>query len=304
MQTVAITGGCGFVGRHLTNRLLADGINVRLFDTFFPDNKAFPAGFDGVKGYTFTRFDINDIDLLEQNLEDVDAIVHLAGISARYACLGNPYGAFMSNILTSSSLMEAARRSGVKNIVFASSIRVSNTDVISEKDPYTISKYIAELWFQTTSKITDVIVNIVRFANIYGPGQGEGTAVQDFIARALKGEYPVKFEGEVRIPFLYIDDAVDVICHILQNSKISNICEAQGMEGVSLYEVAKIIVEEALKSGVSFEEKELAKAKKYSMKSNIPERKPLPPGFCEWVPRVDIKEGVIKTMRHIIEARR
>lgn len=300
MQTVAITGGCGFVGRYLTKRLLEDNLNVRLFDTILPGKETFPLGLVGLKDYSFTKLDINNTDLLEKNLEGVDAIVHLAGMSSRYSCLGNSYGAFLSNVHTSASLIESARRCEVKNIVFASSTRVSNNNILLEKDPYTISKYIAELWLQTVSQISDVNVNIIRFSNIYGLGQGEGTVIQDFIIRAMRGEYPVKYEGEVRMQFLYIDDAVDAIYHILKNSDSSNAYAVKGMDSVSLYELAELIINEAVKSGILFDERELAKKKGIGITDNASNNKSKAAGFNGWVPKIGIKEGISRTWKYNI----
>ncbi|MBI5049680.1 MAG: NAD(P)-dependent oxidoreductase [Nitrospirae bacterium] len=290
MRTVAITGGCGFVGRYLTKRLVDENLQIRVFDNVSIGKEPFPLGFGGIRDYTFIRLDINNIDLLEKNLEGVDVLIHLAGISSRHACIGNPYGAFMSNVLTAASLMECARRCDVKNIVFASTIRITNTNIFSENDPYTISKYLSELWFKATSNISGARVNILRFSNIYGPGQSKGTVIQDFMTRAERGEYPVKYEGERKVSFLYIDDAVDAVYHVIETSTSSNSCNITGMDDVSLFGLADLITEEAVNSGVKFDKKEL--------KNVRPDIQLIKPELNGWAPKVGIKEGISRTWKY------
>ncbi len=215
-----ITGGAGFLGSALANRLSEDGHEVRVIDDLSTgelerlNNKVL-----------FTRGDINDRPKLWTLLQDVECVYHLAAKVSVPQSLLYPREYNAVNVSGTVSVMEAMRDAGVKRVVLASSGAVygeQNTQPLQEgmrpnpNSPYAVSKLSAEYYVRTIGMLWGLETVILRIFNTYGPGQPLPASHAPVISRFLKcastGESIVMYgSGQQTRDFVYIDDVIDAL---------------------------------------------------------------------------------------------
>jgi nucleoside-diphosphate-sugar epimerase len=196
---VGITGGSGFLGRHLAAHLVADGHAVRVVDHHRAE-APLPAGLGGVD-VAFVAADVTDARALGPALGGVDAVVHLAGIALPGRCREHPLEAFRANALGTATVIDVCRGAGVRRVAIASSRHVAEM-VVPTDDGYVMSKWVAEQWTLAAGHV------VARLDNTYGPGQPPGTVVPDFIGRARAGRPPYPVPRGETVPLLFVEDAV------------------------------------------------------------------------------------------------
>ena len=215
-----ITGGAGFLGSALANRLSEDGHEVRVIDDLSTgelerlNNKVL-----------FTRGDINDRPKLWTLLQDVECVYHLAAKVSVPQSLLYPREYNAVNVSGTVSVMEAMRDAGVKRVVLASSGAVygeQNTQPLQEgmipnpNSPYAVSKLSAEYYVRTIGMLWGLETVILRIFNTYGPGQplpaSHAPVISKFLKCASTGESIVMYgNGQQTRDFVYIDDVIDAL---------------------------------------------------------------------------------------------
>jgi UDP-glucose 4-epimerase len=206
---VAVTGGSGFIGRHLAVGLHARGWRVRLMDRA-PLPAPFPWGIGDLAGTDFLAGDITERAGLDAAFVGATAVVHLAGMALPRRCAEQPLEAFRVNALGTANVVDAAAACGVRRLITASSRRVGDAIARGDRfDAYSASKAAAEVWTLAAGHV------VARLDNTYGPGQEEGLVVPDFMSRALAGR-PVYDDprGET-VPLIYVDDAVAALVRLV-----------------------------------------------------------------------------------------
>jgi nucleoside-diphosphate-sugar epimerase len=174
---VLVTGGCGFIGSHIAEKLVELGAEVTILDNLSTGNESNIASFkDKV---TFLYGDITDFETCLTATHNKKIIFHLAAFISVPASTENPQRCHDTNVIGTQNLLEAARINGVKRFVFSSTCAVyresltpcsekSLTDPIS---PYGFSKLIGELYCQEYAKVFNLETVILRYFNVYGPRQ-------------------------------------------------------------------------------------------------------------------------------------
>ncbi len=226
-MSTLITGAAGFVGSHLTDRLLARGndvVGLDSFDDFYPRaakeenllSAHQPVGFDLVTG------DLRDEGLLAELPGDIDAVVHLAARVGVRASIQNPRLYASVNDVGTWTLLEWARSRGVRTFVFASSSSVyGDCDVAPLTEalnigrpisPYAATKRAGELACQTFHHLHGMSIVALRFFTVFGPRQRPDLAIHKF-ARLLADGRPIPMygDGTSARDYTYIDDIVDGI---------------------------------------------------------------------------------------------
>ena len=206
---VAVTGGSGFIGRHLAASLCARGWPVRLVDRA-PLPAPYPWGLGGLAGAGFVAGDITKRAGLDTAFAGAAAVVHLAGMALPRRCAEQPLEAFRVNALGTANVVDAAASCGVPRLITASSRRVGDAIARGDRfDAYTASKAAAEAWTLAAGHV------VARLDNTYGPGQGEGLVVPDFMSRALAGLRVYDDPRGEAVPLIYVDDAVQALVRLL-----------------------------------------------------------------------------------------
>jgi UDP-glucose 4-epimerase len=232
---VAVTGGSGFIGRHLAVSLRARGWRVRLMDRgSLP--APFPWGLGDLAGADFVAGDITERAGLEAAFAGADAVVHLAGMALPRRCAEQPLEAFRVNALGTANVVDAAAACGVRRLVTASSRRVGDAIARGDRfDAYTASKAAAEAWTLAAGHV------VARLDNTYGPGQGEGLVVPDFMSRARAGRRVYDDPRGEAVPLIYVDDAVDALVRLLTAEAAARIVHVAAAGEVLLAAVADAV---------------------------------------------------------------
>lgn len=221
-----VTGAAGFIGSHLTERLLRDGwtvVGVDSFDTFYDPaiKRRNIAGPLSHPAFRLVEADIRDKAAMEQAVEpETDVIVHLAARAGVRPSIAEPALYADVNINGTVTLLEAARMRGVPKFVFASSSSVygNNKKVpFSESDnvdfpisPYAATKKAGELICHTYHHLYGLAVNCLRFFTVYGPRQRPDLAIHKFARLIEDGKpIPVYGDGTMMRDFTYIDDILN-----------------------------------------------------------------------------------------------
>ena len=215
-----ITGGAGFIGRHLANRLTALGHNVRVIDDLTAGEKE---ALD--QRVLFTRGDVRDQPKLWMLLHDIDVVYHLAAKVSLPQSVLYPREYNDVNVGGAVALMEAMREVGVPRVVLASSGTiygdqkrqpVDETVAPDLRTPYAVSKLAAEQYLFTLGRHYGIEAVALRIFNAYGPGQALPPAhppvVPQLISRNLWGGSMVVFgNGRQTRDYIYVEDVVDAL---------------------------------------------------------------------------------------------
>jgi UDP-glucuronate 4-epimerase len=222
---VLVSGGAGFVGSTLVDRLLADGRAVTVVDSFddYYDSAVKRANLSAALGHPRCRLIEHDIGdgagLAKLVPDDVDAIVHLAGRPGVRPSITEPERYFRTNTLGTVSMLELARSRSIQQFVFASSSSVygSSPDLPWREDvvracpasPYGASKLAAEAAGQAYTALHDIRFIALRLFTVYGPRQRPDLAIHKFARLMLVGErIPFFGDGTTSRDYTYVDDTV------------------------------------------------------------------------------------------------
>ena len=235
MKTALVTGGCGFVGYALSQKLIERGYDVDVIDNLSiggeaKNPKAIGAHFLG-----------GDVRAME-NIKDkpYDCIFHLAALSRIQPSFEKPQQTFSVNVDGTKQVVEYAHRNKSKLIYAGSSSRHHNP-ILS---PYAMSKHMGEEWIKMYKGVYDLNAEIVRFYNVYGPGELVDSHMAAVIglwrAAIRKGEsIKIHGDGEHRRDFTHIDDIVDGLIRIAESDeKHDDAWELGTGKNYSLNEVA------------------------------------------------------------------
>ncbi len=215
-----ITGGAGFIGRHLANRLAALGHNVRVIDDLSAGEKE---SLD--KRVLFTRGDVRDQPKLWTLLHDIDVVYHLAAKVSLPQSVLYPREYNDVNVGGTVALMEAMRAIGAPRIVMASSGTIYgdqkrqpvDENVLPDlRTPYAVSKLASEHYIFTLGRHFGIQAVALRIFNAYGPGQALPPAyppvVPQLLNRILQGGSVVVFgDGRQTRDYVYVNDVVDAL---------------------------------------------------------------------------------------------
>jgi UDP-glucose 4-epimerase len=215
-----VTGGAGFLGAALSNRLAADGHQVRVIDDLSAGD---PTRLS--EHILFTRGSVLDRPKLWTLLQDVDCVYHLAARVLVSESILYPREYNEINVGGTVSVMEAMRDAGVQRVVLASSGAIYGEQALqpvredytpNPQSPYAVSKLAAEYYVRTIGALWGIETVILRIFNAYGPGQvlppSHPPVVPRFLQQALRGGSLVIFgSGAQTRDFAYVDDVVDAL---------------------------------------------------------------------------------------------
>lgn len=226
-MNVLITGGAGFIGSHLIERLIDAQCRVRVLDNLSTGKREnLPVHPD----IEFIHGDIRDRDTVQRSVEDMDAVVHLAAVASVQASIDDPVGTHATNFDGCLFLLEAARQQGVKRFLFASSaavygdnerLPIAEDSVLQPLSPYASDKLACEHYLQFYFRKYNLATSAFRFFNIYGPRQDPSSpysgVISIFVDRLLRGEAVTIFgDGLQTRDFVYVGDLVQMLVRALR----------------------------------------------------------------------------------------
>ncbi|HMK98316.1 MAG TPA: NAD-dependent epimerase/dehydratase family protein [Acidimicrobiales bacterium] len=217
-MTALVTGGAGFIGSHLVDRLLADGEEVRVLDNFSTGRREnLSSAVDLYEG------DILDEELVRKAVKGADVVFHQAALTSVARSVEQPLATGLTNTHGTLNLLVAARDAGARRVVYASSSSVyggvgplpsTETGPTCPRSPYSASKLAAEQYCRVFSELYGLGTVALRYFNVYGPRQAVGSAyaaaVPLFIQALCRGEAPVVHgDGRQSRDFTFVEDVVE-----------------------------------------------------------------------------------------------
>ena len=216
-----VTGGAGFIGSNIVERLVAGDNEVVVIDNLLTssmDNLK-----DIMSRIKFVNGDIQDLDLLVREFEGVDYVLHQAALASVPRSIENPIASNQNNIDGTLNVLVAARDAGVKRVVYAaSSSAYGNTPTLPKHEgmapdplsPYAIMKLVGEQYCKVFYNIYGLETVSLRYFNVFGPRQDPNSqyaaVIPKFITAMLNDERPVIYgDGEQSRDFTYVQNNVD-----------------------------------------------------------------------------------------------
>ena len=265
MQTYLITGGAGFIGSHLADKLLKEGNKVIVVDNFcdFYNPKIKE---DNVKhnlnnaNYTLKRIDIRNREELAKAFDEanVDVVIHLAAMAGVRPSIDNPIYYQEVNCVGTQNILEEMKAHNVKKLVMASSSSVYGncTEVPFKEDmvvdfaisPYAATKKANEVMTHVYHKLFDFNVIMLRFFTVFGPRQRPDLAINKFTRLMLNNEpIPMFGDGTTSRDYTYVEDIVSgiekSIEYVNNNKDVYEILNLGNSSPVSLKEMIDTIAE-------------------------------------------------------------
>ena len=240
---VLVTGGAGFIGSHVVERLIAQGVEPRVLDMKDPP-------MDGP--VELIRGSLTDPEVVEQAVDGVEAVIHLAAIANVDDVLRDPAWSEAVNTRGTLNVLEACRNAGVGRVVYASTIWVysdcddqsvdEETRIAPPSHVYTATKLAGELYCKSYQELYGLDYTILRFGIPYGPRARDGGVIRAFVERALAGEpLTVAGNGEQSRRFVYVEDLADGAVKGLQPQAANRVYNLAGRESVSILQVAETV---------------------------------------------------------------
>lgn len=308
MKNFLITGGAGFIGSSLADKLLSDNHRVIVVDNFndYYDISVKERNIEhnlNNPNYKLYRLDIENMDDLKKvfNENDIDVVVHLAARAGVRPSLERPIDYVKTNIMGTVNILECMREKNIKKIVFASSSSVYGNckeNVFSEDlkvtepiSPYAATKSACEQLLYTWHHLYGINVVALRFFTVYGPRQRPDLAINKF-TRLIMSDKPIDMygDGSTKRDYTYIDDIVAGICGAINYDKTGyEIINLGGGEPITLKDM-------------------IATIEDVSGKKATINQMPMQPGdvdktVCDWskaqkllgyTPKTSFKEGIRK----------
>ena len=310
-----ITGVAGFIGSNLAKKLLKENINCESLirkreklKVIGADNLSAGTWENIPKGVEFFKMDIRDKEIFPL-FKGVDVVFHLAAKNCLIDCLNDPLDTSDINVKGTVNVLEASKAAEVKRFIYADSAaeyeRVydfpSKVNKVRPIGTYAVSKRAGALFCESYQKIFGLNVTILRYFNVYGPAQDWRRVIPPvmsaFIFKLLKGERPVIYgTGEKRRDFIYIDDVNDFHLKIVENdTTIGKTYNVGSGVNYSINEIYQLI-DEILQTGIKPIYKEDLPGEAEVTLADISESAAL-----GWEPKIDIKEGLKKSIEYIKE---
>jgi len=294
--TYLVTGGTGFIGSHVVDKLLNNGCHVKVFSRSAEKYRPLPNNVE----YVWGSFD--DTFAMAEALQGVDVVIHAITTSLPGTSNLNIKEDIRSNLLNTIQLLELIKQKGIKHITFLSSggtvYGVAKEFPIPESHPlaplnsYGIIKVAIENYIRMYNKLDNIGYSILRITNPYGPRQGH-VGTQGFIGSVLNkllNNEPINIwgDGSVIRDFIYVEDVADVIVKASINQTEGTFNIGSG-EGRSLNEIINNIIEvTGIHPELNYQKgREIDVPKSYVDTSNANKE-------LNWEPQTSICDGITK----------
>ena len=259
-KKVAVTGGLGFIGSHLVERLNENN------DLVIVDNQS-SGNIKNIQDLDFSRIDTDLGDITQVNLErifeDVDYVYHMAAVTSVPQSVNDPLRSNEVNITGTLKVLEAAKKCDVKKLIFSSSsavygetesLPISEKNPINPLSPYAVTKATGELYCTVYSEIYDLPTIALRYFNVFGPKQDPesqyAAVIPIFIDKILKNQRPVIYgDGEQTRDFVNVKQVVDANILAAESNKTGsyNIGLGKSTTINYLFEMIKEIMKKDIK---------------------------------------------------------
>ncbi|KAF5475989.1 hypothetical protein F2P56_007740 [Juglans regia] len=294
---IVVTGGAGFVGSHLVDKLLDRGDDVIVIDNFFTGRKE-----NLVHRFGNPRFELIRHDVVEPILLEVDQIYHLACPASPVHYKYNPVKTIKTNVMGTLNMLGLAKRIGARFLLTSTSevygdplehpqkeTYWGNVNPIGERSCYDEGKRTAETLAMDYHRGADVEVRIARIFNTYGPRMclDDGRVVSNFVAQAIRKQpLTVYGDGKQTRSFQYVSDLVNGLVALMESEHVGPFNLGNPGE-FTMLELAEV-VKETIDSSATIEFRPNTADDPHKRKPDISKAKEL----LNWEPKISLREGL------------
>ena len=255
---VLVTGGVGFIGSHIIDKLMEEDFEVTVIDNLDTGRLNNLINHQSKKEFHFVKGDIRDFDLVKESMKDIDAVFHEAALASVTRSIENPILTNDVNVAGTLNLLKASSDLGVKRFVFASSAAIygdtksplkKEDDILNPTSPYGVSKLAAENYVRVFHRVYGLKTVCLRYFNVYGPRQNVdmhgtyGGAISIFLKRISKDLSPTIYgDGKQTRDFVYVGDVVEANMLALNKEKaVGGIFNIATGKNISVNQVAEVL---------------------------------------------------------------
>ncbi|CAK7994697.1 6 dehydratase [uncultured virus] len=260
-MNVLVTGGCGFIGSGFCRWILKNYPQHKIVNLDALHYNASKSGdlVTSTENYRFVHGDLKDFDVVLKTLRDnnITAIVNFAAQSHVDNSFSNALAFTYDNVIGTQTLLEASKVYHLESKRLTKFLHISTDEVYGENtgsehtelsllkptNPYAASKAAAEMYVYSYQKSYGLPIVTIRSNNIYGPGQYPEKVIPKFISQLMKGEkLTLQGSGLQSRSFLYIDDAVSAIYHVLTGGQIGEVYNISSRDEVTIRDLARHLI--------------------------------------------------------------
>ena len=294
-----VTGGAGFIGKHLVAKLLRDQHQIIIFDNFSSSSKN-DITYLLEDGVSLVTGDILDYDLLLKSMSSCDFVIHLAAQTSISQSIADPKTTADIIVDGTVNVLKSCVKTNVKNIIFSSSAAVYGNSLdalISEKShlnplsSYGASKLVAEYNLQTFSKLFDLNSISLRLFNVYGNGQSSEAGVVRKFLKNISKDVPLEIfgDGMQTRDFVHISDVIEAFYCAIRNieAKRGEVYNIGSGSTTSINELASLLI--------SSKEKDLQVIHKPALEGEIKDSKAdisLAKNDIGYSPQIPLSDGL------------
>ncbi|HIK00685.1 TPA: SDR family oxidoreductase [archaeon] len=250
-----VTGGAGFIGSHIVDRLLKDGHTVTVLDNFSSGRKENLAHHKGNKRLKVVNVDIADFNKIKKYFKGIDWVFHLAALADIVPSIKEPLKYHHSNVAGTVSVLEASRLNNIKRFLYAGSASyygipdnypTPETAEIRIEYPYALTKYLGELAVLHWGKVYGLPVVSLRMFNVYGPRSrtsgAYGAVFGVFLAQKLAEKpFTVIGNGAQTRDFTFVTDCVEAFILAAKSNIQNEVFNVSVGEGHSVNEIIELL---------------------------------------------------------------
>ena len=302
MKKVIVTGGAGFIGSHLVERLLQEECFVTVLDNFSTGRKQNLNHLGQPRNLSIHEVDISDFDRVAPLFHDAECVFHLAALADIVPSIDRPLDYYRSNVTGTVSVLEASRRAKVKRFVYAASSScygiakvypTPETADICPEYPYALTKYLGEECALHWGKVYQLPVISLRLFNVYGPRARTsgtyGAVFGVFLAQKLHGKpFTIVGDGTQTRDFVFVQDVADAFVKAAHSDVSQEVFNVGSDRPTSINRIASLLGGEVTFVPKRPGEPQVTHADISRIQSRL-----------GWKPRVTIEEGVKEMLSHL-----
>jgi nucleoside-diphosphate-sugar epimerase len=304
-KKVLVTGGAGFIGSHLVERLVREGYKVVVVDNLSEGKLKNLSSVTGL--ISFHKVDIRNLKKLNSSFKGADTVFHLAALRSVKRSVDDPIATNENNITGTLNVLTASRDQGVRRVILASSSSVygpQKEKIFTEdltpnpKSPYALSKLTGEIYCKQFFKLYGLETISLRFFNVFGPRQDPeseyAAVIPKFITKLIKGEKAtIEWDGKQSRDFTYVDNVVEANILAMKSKKaegrVINVSEGKSVYIIDLYDLLQKIIGKQIKPSRG---PKRAGDMRYTCGSTLRAKK-----LLAYSPQVSFQDGLRRTIK-------